>query len=1131
MAASRKEFQLLFQLQASLGSNFSSSFSQALNVTKELRSSLSQLNSLQKKIEGYKKQSQAIEENKLNLAKLNEEHDRLQKELNETEQPSERLKKKFEKNTEQIQKANEKIITQEEKLKSLGEELKKAGINTDNLTEENKRLAESYDKVKKSQEKLAKISEAQKKNSENIARTKSQLAGTIGTLTALGAAFYAGPIKGAMTFDREMANAATLLDGNFEETKKKTEGLKKSVINLSNETGASTSNLSDGLYQVVSAFGESEESIKQLEVATKAGIAGGATTTDAINLLSAVTKGYGDTSAEAQQKASDLAFMTVKLGQTTFPELAASMGKVIPLGEALTVKQEELFGAMATLTGVTGNTAEVTTQLRGTLQGFLQPTAGMTKAMQKLGYSNGKAMLEALGLQKSLDVLKGSVNNDEIAFSGLFGSIEAKNAVLALTGKQAESLTEKTNAMYEAAGATQKAYDVIQSTPEAKLAKTKETIANLSKVLGDTFIPYISEAADKVSEIVSKFSEWAQENPEALKSIMKVAGGLAAFKVSALGAKLGYQELQGGILSVQKIAEVFKSKILLSGMATEESAGKLITFGKSIKDYFGNIKKSFSGVRATVKKVGFVKKISESLSNLKGIVGGKMKGVVSGILKPFKSLSGKISGAISPTFGKVTGFFGNLGNKIVSGPLGKIGGIFKSLANVGGSVLGPAVKSLGGLFGGLFGKVMPIIMIVSALSALIVKLSGGDISGFIEPLKVAFEQAKPVLESIMGRLKELGENLFPILAEAASQLMPLFGEIVASILPLLLSLIKSIVPVIAQITETVLPTIINLVTTLAPLFTDIITTILPILTNLLNILLPIITNLITSVLPIVCEVLNQIMPVIKELVEVVLPVLSTLLQALSPVIQFVAELFNSVLGSALQSVSAIIKNVMGIFKGLITFITGVFSGDWSKAWEGVKGIFSNIINGLINIFKAPINFIIKGINFLLEGLNKLKIPDWVPGIGGMGFNIPLIPTFAKGSDFTPDTFIAGEAGAELVTNAKGRKVFTAAQTGEIFKNLGILQNGLNAKLTADKGMNPIQRVINNTFSERRAPELLTAGTQTIMLNFKSEPVFHISGGDPEEIKAMYEEYQQDTMNKIEEMLRKRTDDERRGRYD
>ena len=97
-----------------------------------------------------------------------------------------------------------------------------------------------------------------------------------------------------------------------------------------------------------------------------------------------------------------------------------------------------------------------------------------------------------------------------------------------------------------------------------------------------------------------------------------------------------------------------------------------------------------------------------------------------------------------------------------------------------------------------------------------------------------------------------------------------------------------------------------------------------------------------------------------------------------------------------RTIGAIIESVTGVLKGIIDFITGVFSGNWEKAWNGVKDIFSNIVSGLGNIIKAPINFIIDTINGLIRGLNNVKVPDWVPGIGGKGINIPQIPKLAKG---------------------------------------------------------------------------------------------------------------------------------------
>lgn len=113
--------------------------------------------------------------------------------------------------------------------------------------------------------------------------------------------------------------------------------------------------------------------------------------------------------------------------------------------------------------------------------------------------------------------------------------------------------------------------------------------------------------------------------------------------------------------------------------------------------------------------------------------------------------------------------------------------------------------------------------------------------------------------------------------------------------------------------------------------------------------------------------------------------------------------FTTVLGSLgvpLNALMNVIKSVWdtikGIFNGIITFVSWGFTDDWGRAWQGVKDVFSSIVSGFANIFKEPINFIIDGINVFLRGLNKIKIPDWVPKIGGAGFNIPTIPRLAEG---------------------------------------------------------------------------------------------------------------------------------------
>ena len=154
-------------------------------------------------------------------------------------------------------------------------------------------------------------------------------------------------VKSAAEYEAQLANVSTLLTGTEAEVAARTAEIGDQVLEISNRTGVATADLTDGMYQVVSAFGDSADAAAILETAAKSAAAGNATTTDSINLLSAVTKGYGDTSAEAVQQAADLAFATVRLGQTSFPELAAGMGKVIPLASTLGLEQEQLWGAMA----------------------------------------------------------------------------------------------------------------------------------------------------------------------------------------------------------------------------------------------------------------------------------------------------------------------------------------------------------------------------------------------------------------------------------------------------------------------------------------------------------------------------------------------------------------------------------------------------------------------------------------------------------------------------------------------------------------------------------------------------------------------------------------------------------------
>ena len=350
-----------------------------------------------------------------------------------------------------------------------------------------------------------KLGTVEKKHGSTMKKVGKVAAATAAAVAASAVTLGVAATKNAIKYEKQMSNVATLLDGDV---KPRIDELSKGLLNVSNVSGKSTDDLTDGLYQVISAFGDSKDTLKTVEIAAKAATAGNATTTDSINLLSAVTKGYGDTSAKAQQKAADLAFMTAKLGQTTFPELAASMGKVIPLANSMGISQEQLFGATATLTGVTGNTAEVMTQLKGTVQGFLQPTKEMESAINKLGFASGKAMLESEGFGGSLELLKKSVKGDDVALSKMFSSVEAKTAVLALAGSQSENLKEKTEAMYKASGAASDAFSDQTNNLATQWSDTVNIFENAKTSIGIKLLPLINDLASRALPYVEQGISW-----------------------------------------------------------------------------------------------------------------------------------------------------------------------------------------------------------------------------------------------------------------------------------------------------------------------------------------------------------------------------------------------------------------------------------------------------------------------------------------------------------------------------------------------------------------------------------------------------------------------------------------------
>ena len=152
------------------------------------------------------------------------------------------------------------------------------------------------------------------------------------------------------------------------------------------------------------------------------------------------------------------------------------------------------------------------------------------------------------------------------------------------------------------------------------------------------------------------------------------------------------------------------------------------------------------------------------------------------------------------------------------------------------------------------------------------------------------------------------------------------------------------------------------------------------------------------------EGLKQTWNAIINSIKYVWDMFITWLQSKSPMLAAIFQTYGTF-------ISGLFNSIKQWLSGIIEFISGVFTGDWTKAWEGVKDIFKGIWNGIITAVEYAINFIINGINLLISALNTIhfEVPDWVPLIGGrsFGISIPLVsnvalPRLASGAVIPPN---------------------------------------------------------------------------------------------------------------------------------
>ena len=421
-----------------------------------------------------------------------------------------------------------------------------------------------------------------------VSNAVSQLNGTLQDITADSRAFGAA-MKAANTMAGKNAEGFANLKGQ--------------VADLSKTLPIARDELANGLYQVISNGVPEDNWIDYLNKSAKASVGGIADLGETVKVTSTVIKNYGlawDTAESVQDKIQ----LTAKNGVTSFEQLAQALPRVTANASTLGVSVDELLASFATLTGVSGNTNEVATQMAAIFTALVKPSSEATEMAEKMGIEFNAASIQAAGgLRNFLTQLDASVKEyaaangvlEQQVYAKLFGSAESLRALTPLTNQLAEKFSENVDAMANSAGTINAAYNEMSSTGSATTQMLKNQLGAITDIVAGfvggampilSFTSQLGITAMSITSLVKTIK--ALNIQQGILTLRSKAGGAAMllFGLNASRSAAFTRVFSAALKSGAYSATAFK--IALKGLMITTVVGAAIVAVTSVIEYFVN---------------------------------------------------------------------------------------------------------------------------------------------------------------------------------------------------------------------------------------------------------------------------------------------------------------------------------------------------------------------------------------------------------------------------------------------------------------------------------------------------------------------------------------------------------------
>lgn len=777
------------------------------------------------------------------------------------------------------------------------------------------------------------------------------------------------------------------------------------------------------------------------------------------------------------------------------------------------------LGVMANA-GIKGSTAGTT--LKNVIANMAKPTDAQAAVMQKLGISltdgsgNMKSFAEVMNNLRSS--FNGLSETEKASYATTLAGKESMSGLLTIVNASAADFDKLTEAINGSSGSAEAMAAKMLDNLKGQLTLLKSAVEGIAITIGDKLLPYlkkfvswVQKAADYINNLsdaqVDSIMKWAAI-AAAIPPIIMVFGkvvtmvgtvqrtfGTITKTIANFGGIIGTITSPAGIVIgvlaaiavaavliiknwdqvkafLQNVGNWFKNAFEKAGFSVQGFKDKFTSIGNTVGSIAGKISsfvKNIAGI--------FKKEFAGSVGEGADAAGGAFETIVGGAVAAFDTIVAAVDKGLK-AFNAILEFFGGAftGNwdSAAQDFRNSIKNIFPpdiaaGIINVFNTLL-PGIKAVAsGIKATFTGLVQDVKKIFDGFTTIFKGVAQFVKGVFTGDWKGALNGLKTIARGALSGLVNIIKAPFKLIAGTVKGAINSFKS---------LNIVKSIFTAVGNAIKKVLSRCgvdmkkfsanlnniktraSSIINNLKTIFSTVFGAIGKVVRAAANVIATIFGKKISST----CSTAKAVLQALKIVVGVVFGAIATLIKksmaVIVPVVKVAFSAIKGAISAAVNTIASLISGVLTIFDGLTTFISGVFTGNWRKAWEGIKTIFKGVFDSLAALCKAPINAVIGIINGAISGINKLNIsiPDWVPGLGGksFGINIPTIPMLYKGTDnWKGGAAIIHDRGGEIVDLPQGSRVYPHDKSVEMARKDGAAQNGsggitLNIQKLADK---------------------------------------------------------------------------------